>query len=57
MKTATTVIGWVLALILVYILVSNFAGTTAIGSVLIKGVPPMVSSLQGIGPGYPPPAR
>lgn len=57
MHTVTTIIGWILVLILVYILVSNFAGTTAIGSVLLKGTPPVISALQGVGPGYPPPAR
>lgn len=53
----TAIIGWVLALILVYILVSNWGGTTAIGGVLLKGTPPVISALQGVGPGYPPPAR
>lgn len=57
MKEATSVIGWVLGLILVYILVSNWAGTTAISSVLVKGTPPIISALQGVGPGYPAPAR
>lgn len=44
-------------LILIYILVSNFAGTVAIGSMVGKDVPPIIQSLQGVGTGYPAPAR
>lgn len=56
-RDVVTIISWVLGLVLVYILVSNWAGTTAISGVLLKGTPPVISALQGVGPGYPPPAR
>lgn len=46
-----------LGLILAYILVSNYKGTTSIAGTTLKGVPPVIQSLQGVGPGYPPPAR
>lgn len=46
-----------LGLILVYILVSNFKGTTSITGTLLKGTPAVIQSLQGVGPGYPAPAR
>jgi hypothetical protein len=46
-----------LGLILVYILVSNFKGTTGIIGTTLKGAPPVISSLQGVGSDYPPPAR
>lgn len=46
-----------LGLILVYILVSNSGGTVPILGTVFKGVPPVVSSLQGVGPGYPKPNR
>lgn len=48
---------WVLGLILVYILVSNYFGTVQIGKTAATGIPPVIQSLQGVGPGYPPPAR
>lgn len=47
----------VLGLILVYILVSNFYGTVQIGKTATQGIPPIIQSLQGVGAGYPPPAR
>jgi hypothetical protein len=50
-------IKWALLLILIYILVNNFAGTVAIGNLAGKNLPPIIQSLQGVGPGYPPPAR
>jgi hypothetical protein len=46
-----------LGLILVYILVSNYKGTATVGGTLLKGAPPVIQSLQGVGPGYPAPAR
>lgn len=46
-----------LGIILAYVLVSNFKGTSTIAGTLIKGTPAIVQSLQGVGPGYPPPAR
>jgi hypothetical protein len=48
---------WILGLILLYILVSNYKGTVQIGTTISKGLPPIIQSLQGVGPGYPPPAR
>lgn len=51
------VIEWGFILILVYIFVSNWMGTVQIGNTVAKGVPPLIQSLQGVGPGYPPPAR
>jgi uncharacterized membrane protein len=56
-QKVTTVIGWMLGLILAYILVSNFKGTTSIVGTLLKGSPAVISALQGVGPGYPAPAR
>lgn len=53
----TSLVGFALGLILVYILVSNSGGTVPIASTVIKGIPPVVSSLQGVGPGYPKPNR
>ena len=47
----------VLGLILVYILVSNWNGTVQIGKTAVTGLPPVIQSLQGVGAGYPPPAR
>ena len=44
-------------LILAYILVSNYVGTVQIGKTATTGIPPVIQSLQGVGPGYPPPAR
>ena len=46
-----------LGIILAYVLVSNFKGTTQISGTILKGVPPIITSLQGVGPGYPAPAR
>lgn len=46
-----------LGLILVYLLVSNYKGTSTITGTTLKGVPPVIQALQGVGPGYPPPAR
>ncbi len=46
-----------LGLILVYILVSNYKGTATVSGTLLKGAPPVIQSLQGVGPGYPSPAR
>lgn len=57
MHNAMTVTAWVLGLILIYVLVSNWQGTVQIGSLGLKGLPPVIQSLQGVGPGYPPPAR
>lgn len=56
-EKVTMIIGWGLALILVYILVSNYKGTVQIGTLGVKGIPPIIQSLQGVGPGYPAPAR
>lgn len=53
MKIAEIVLG----LILVYILVSNWMGTVQIGKTATQGLPPVIQSLQGVGPGYPAPAR
>ena len=47
----------VLGIILAYVLVSNFYGTVQIGKTGLQGIPPVIQSLQGVGPGYPPPAR
>ena len=46
-----------LGLILAYILVSNWNGTVQIGKTAAQGLPPVIQSLQGVGAGYPPPAR
>ena len=46
-----------LGIVLAYVLVSNFKGTTQISGTILKGVPPIITSLQGVGPGYPAPAR
>lgn len=46
-----------LGIILAYVLVSNYKGTSTIAGTTLKGVPPVIQSLQGVGPGYPPPAR
>ena len=48
---------WIFIIWLVYILVSNFKGTSTITTDLLKGAPPVIQSIQGVGPGYPPPAR
>lgn len=47
----------VLGIILAYVLVSNWMGTVQIGKTGLQGLPPVIQSLQGVGPGYPPPAR
>lgn len=57
MDTFKTIIAWGLLLILAYILVSNFKGSVAIGTLPKTVLPPIIQSLQGVGPGYPPPAR
>lgn len=57
MNTFLTLSKWGLLLILAYILVSNFYGTVQIGKTGLQGLPPVIQSLQGVGPGYPPPAR
>ncbi len=46
-----------LGAIMLYIIVSNFKGSTQVGGTILKGVPPIITSLQGVGPGYPAPAR
>lgn len=46
-----------LGIILAYVLVSNFKGTTQIAGTTLKGIPPVITALQGVGPGYPAPAR
>jgi hypothetical protein len=46
-----------LGIILAYVLVSNFKGTSQVSGTILKGVPPIITSLQGVGPGYPAPAR
>ena len=44
-------------LLLAYILASNWFGTVQIGKTVLPGIPPVIQSIQGVGPGYPPPAR
>jgi uncharacterized membrane protein len=56
-QKAISLVGLALGLILAYILVSNFKGTTSIIGTTLKGAPPIISSLQGVGKNYPPPAR
>ena len=51
------IVEWAFFLILVYILVSNWGGTVPILKTAGAAVPPVLQSLQGVGPGYPPPAR
>lgn len=47
----------VAGLILAYILASNWMGTVQIEKTSGAVIPPVIQSLQGVGPGYPPPAR
>lgn len=44
-------------LFLAFILVNNWFGTVQIGKTGLTGIPPVIQSIQGVGPGYPPPAR
>lgn len=48
---------WVLLIILAYVLVNNWRGSVELGKLPGQELPPIIQSLQGVGPGYPAPAR